>query len=158
MKCLSLWQPWASLVVLGTKKIETRSWPTNYRGPLLIHAAKKRIPELIDLVCWDEFQAALWNLAGTMEEKAGCLPFGEIIGRVELIDCRPTESFNLGELHSLRYRPGREGDLSQSWTENDLGNFEPGRFGWVFENPKYFAYKIPYRGKQGLFDVPEWED
>lgn len=37
---LSLTQPWASLVVLGEKQWETRSWPTKYRGELYIHAAK----------------------------------------------------------------------------------------------------------------------
>lgn len=42
MKALSLHQPWASLVALGVKTIETRSWATKYRGPLLIHAAKRR--------------------------------------------------------------------------------------------------------------------
>lgn len=44
MKALSLHQPWASLVALGVKTIETRSWSTSYRGPLAIHAAK-RTPE-----------------------------------------------------------------------------------------------------------------
>lgn len=39
MRALTLWQPWASLVALGVKAIETRSWGTAYRGPLLIHAA-----------------------------------------------------------------------------------------------------------------------
>src|SRR5262245_18042005 len=38
---LSLWQPWASLIAIGAKKIETRSWPTNYRGLVAIHAAKR---------------------------------------------------------------------------------------------------------------------
>lgn len=42
MKTLSLWQPWASLVALGIKTIETRSWSTKYRGPLAIHAARRR--------------------------------------------------------------------------------------------------------------------
>jgi hypothetical protein len=41
MKAVSLWQPFASLIYTGAKKIETRSWPTNYRGPLAIHAARK---------------------------------------------------------------------------------------------------------------------
>ena len=41
MKALTLWQPWASLVALGVKTIETRSWSTTYRGPLAIHAAKR---------------------------------------------------------------------------------------------------------------------
>src|SRR4051812_42520238 len=39
VKVLSLTQPWASLVAIGAKQIETRSWRTHYRGPLLIHAS-----------------------------------------------------------------------------------------------------------------------
>lgn len=38
MRALTLWQPWASLVALDVKTIETRSWSTSYRGPLAIHA------------------------------------------------------------------------------------------------------------------------
>ena len=41
MKALSIRQPWASLIVAGIKDIENRSWVTNYRGKLLIHAAQK---------------------------------------------------------------------------------------------------------------------
>jgi hypothetical protein len=41
MKALTLIQPWATLVALGEKQIETRSWDTKYRGPLAIHAGKK---------------------------------------------------------------------------------------------------------------------
>ena len=44
MKAISLWQPYAALIALGFKKIETRSWPTTYRGPLAIHAAQKTMP------------------------------------------------------------------------------------------------------------------
>jgi len=40
VKVLSLLQPWATLVVMGIKKIETRSWSTTHRGALLIHASK----------------------------------------------------------------------------------------------------------------------
>jgi activating signal cointegrator 1 len=45
---LTLWQPWASLVALGVKTIETRSWSTKYRGPIAIHAAARR-PRASDL-------------------------------------------------------------------------------------------------------------
>lgn len=41
MKLISLWEPWASLMAIGAKKIETRSWATSYRGWLAIHAAKR---------------------------------------------------------------------------------------------------------------------
>jgi hypothetical protein len=40
MKTLTLTQPWATLVSLGAKTFETRSWKTDYSGPLAIHAAK----------------------------------------------------------------------------------------------------------------------
>lgn len=41
MRALSLWQPWASLIYDGRKKIETRHWEMLYRGPLAIHAAMR---------------------------------------------------------------------------------------------------------------------
>ncbi len=40
MPCLSLSQPWATLIAVGAKTMETRSWRTYYAGPLAIHAAK----------------------------------------------------------------------------------------------------------------------
>ena len=44
MKALSLYEPWATLIALGEKRYETRSWTTTYRGPLLICASLKRPP------------------------------------------------------------------------------------------------------------------
>ena len=41
MKALTIMQPWASLIACGAKTIETRSWPTKYRGPIAIHAGMK---------------------------------------------------------------------------------------------------------------------
>jgi len=41
MKAISLKQPWATLIASGKKTIETRTWPTNYRGDLLICASKR---------------------------------------------------------------------------------------------------------------------
>ena len=38
IRVLSIRQPWAELIVSGVKRIENRSWSTNYRGPVLIHA------------------------------------------------------------------------------------------------------------------------
>lgn len=40
MKAISIRQPWASLIVLGIKDIENRSWPTSQRGIVLVHASK----------------------------------------------------------------------------------------------------------------------
>jgi hypothetical protein len=41
MKIISIKQPWASLIVHGLKDVENRTWPTRYRGPLLIHASQR---------------------------------------------------------------------------------------------------------------------
>jgi len=71
MKALSLTQPWASLIADGRKRIETRSWPTSFRGRIAIHAAKS-----IDKEACAEF--------GYRPED---LPRGAIIGTIELYGC-----------------------------------------------------------------------
>lgn len=40
MKAISIRQPWAQLILSGKKKIDLRSWSTEYRGPLIVHASK----------------------------------------------------------------------------------------------------------------------
>ncbi|WP_309145170.1 ASCH domain-containing protein, partial [Brevibacillus sp. HB2.2] len=42
MKAITIHQSWATLIALGEKRFETRGWSTNHRGPIAIHAAKKR--------------------------------------------------------------------------------------------------------------------
>jgi hypothetical protein len=39
MKIITIRHPWAHLIVNGSKNIENRTWPTSYRGPVLIHAS-----------------------------------------------------------------------------------------------------------------------
>ena len=75
MKVISLWQPWASLVVLGHKKIETRGFKPSLAMQhilktegFLIHASKKE----------SHFQTIL----GSNKE----LPHGAIIGKVKLVE------------------------------------------------------------------------
>ena len=40
MRCLSIKQPWAWLIVNGRKDVENRSWPTRVTGLFLVHAGK----------------------------------------------------------------------------------------------------------------------
>lgn len=50
MKALTVTEPWATLIAIGAKRIETRSWPTEYRGPVAIHSrARGPIPEGLHL-------------------------------------------------------------------------------------------------------------
>lgn len=42
MKAITICQPYAHLIAIGEKRVENRTWPTRYRGPLAIHAGKSR--------------------------------------------------------------------------------------------------------------------
>ena len=78
MKALSIMQPWAWLIVNGWKDLENRTWQTNYRGPLLIHASKQYdLKGYIFIV-----QSGLMKA----EDMPKTLEFGGIIGQVELYD------------------------------------------------------------------------
>lgn len=126
MKAISLWQPWASLIALGLKKNETRSWKISYRGPLHIHAAKK-------IIGWPNatIQAALKDIAFQPRD----LPRGCLICKVDLIDC--IKIF----LHNRPDEP-----------ERSFGDYTLGRFMWIMDNLETFE-PIPYKGRQTLFNV-----
>lgn len=151
MKALSLWQPWATAIALGSKRIETRSWKTDYRGPLAIHAAKNKSGlEVID------HHHREWRGALRVLDFADAdLPYGVIVAICRLVACRPIE-----ELVDLIDH--KNGKTPFQWTEEDMGDFSPGRFGWILEDIRQLVSPIPYRGQQGLFDVvltPEqWHD
>jgi ASCH domain len=72
MKVLTVRQPWASLIVTGIKDVENRSWRTNYRGHLGVHAAGR-----IDKDGLEE-----WGHLVDDEP-----PIGALIGSVTLVDC-----------------------------------------------------------------------
>jgi len=72
MKTIIIRQPWASLICDKEKQIKTRSWKTNYRGPLYIHAGTY-IPTNKDLE--------------KISYKKDELVYGAIIVKCKLIDC-----------------------------------------------------------------------
>jgi activating signal cointegrator 1 len=148
IKAISLYEPYASLIRTGAKKIETRSWETSYRGPLLICAAKKHlIYEIIaDLSTW-EIQGALAPLIGQPLDltsntswpgiKAEHLSFGKAVALVDLVDCKRTGDMTLEEIG----------------TDNKFGNFALGRFGWKLENIKSIPAPFLVTGHQKIFNV-----
>ena len=75
MKCLSVSQPFAELIILGKKTIELRKWNTNYRGELLIHAPLKIRKEDAKRL--------------KMEKK---FVTGAIVGKVEIYDVKKYDS------------------------------------------------------------------
>lgn len=130
MKALSLTQPWATLVAIGTKRIETRSWQTSFRGRIYIHAAKK-------------FPRWAQDLAQETQ------PFADVLNR-------PNEELPRGALVAIAnlvsiYRT--ETDIMMDPQERAFGDYTPGRFAWVLEDVEPLQHPIPYRGALGLFNV-----
>ncbi|WP_242095447.1 ASCH domain-containing protein [Sphingomonas sp. CROZ-RG-20F-R02-07] len=129
MRAISLWQPWASAVILGHKRIETRHWSTPFTGRMAVHAAKRWTREERD-----DAEA----FARQIDPRLATPPLGAILGTVRLVRCEPSEAFS---------------HISQ--IERMLGNFAPGRFGWILDDVRAFAEPIPFKGAQGFFDVPD---
>lgn len=139
MKVISLHQPWATLMAYDLKKIETRSWGTNYRGPIAIHATKKQ-PYFIN----NTIRQTLDYLNLNMEN----LPLGAIIAVREEFDCikiqREIEHVGL---------PGHE--LDHGKFERYFGDYTIGRFAWFTRDIKKLKKPIPARGYQGLWTIPD---
>lgn len=135
MKALSLLQPWASLVVMGVKQIETRSWQTAYRGPLLIHASKGKAGELF--AHEPPFKKYITDFKQ--------LPFGYIIGRVTLSD---VIRIGTGE---LSHTP--DAVLNRlTMEEKAFGDYTPGRFAWLLQDPVKFKKPVPAKGSLILWE------
>lgn len=174
MKAITLWQPWASLVACGAKIIETRSWPTSYRGPLAIHASKN-IPKQVSELWKDDAQfrvnarCKLDPVAVLSRMPIGLsdLPSGVIVATCELTDCciigEPVEYDDQRECCRWAHYPlldslGIHVECVQIGSHELLfGDYTPGRYGWILANIKLPDRPIPAVGKQGLWewDMPE---
>ena len=159
MRAISLWQPWATAIALGAKRIETRSWPTNHRGAVAIHAAKRcRKGELLHFQCCWNWQGALGLPGFGKARLLEMLPFGAIVAVCDLVTCSPIESFTLEEIRTERLPPKGSFDgyeHNYKWTEEQLGDFSSGRFGWVLANVRPLSEPLPYCGSQGFFHVDD---
>ena len=123
MKALTIKEPWATLIIEEYKKYEFRSWKTNYRGKILIHAGKSLERDQVK-----KFKE--YNL------EYSC---GEIIGEADLVDCiKVTEDFDkeLKNKNSLVY--GNSGHVET--------------YAWKLENIKKYDKKIPAKGQLGLWN------
>jgi hypothetical protein len=125
VKALSLWQPWATSIALGHKRHETRSWSTNYRGPVLIHAART-FPAQARGVAVHEVSV------GRLPSR---LPFGCFVALAEIEDVVPAE----------------EVKLRTTAVDRLLGDFSEGRFAWVLVRVRPLSEPVPARGRQGLW-------
>lgn len=137
VKMISLWQPWASLIAWGAKRYETRGWATGYRGPVAIHAAKRK-PTTDQLqLMYDTLQLdpVLAVQADTLTAQP--LPLQQVVAIARVTDC-------------VLITP----ELAQQQTRCELmcGDWRPGRYAWQLRHITPLYQPIPIAGHQGLRD------
>lgn len=143
MKALTLWQPWASLIALGEKRIETRCWQTSYRGELAIHAAKKLPPRWLGAsMHGNDFRNDLADVLNCrrdhIDSAIRALPYGAIVAIARLASIEPTDR------------------VREILCERELlfGNYEEGRYAWHLTLVKRFETPIPAKGNRLLWNWP----
>lgn len=134
MRFLSLTQPWATLMAIGAKRIETRSWATQYRGWVGIHAAKG-FPGWARETCLDPPFAEV--LVEDRIQSPDELLRGHVLAVVYLSDVIPTERVMMRTMMTGR--------------ELVFGDYSPGRFAWLTDSRVQLAHPIPAKGRLGLW-------
>lgn len=143
MKAITIWQPWASLMALGFKEIETRSWkaPSSIiNNKVAIHAAKKIIPLqdfLNSLEGLDTNQKN--NIIQTIIQEYGAyekMPTGAIVATGILSDVQPAEVLRKKILP----------------LERACGDYSDNRFGWIFKGTFKLEKPMPAKGMQRLWN------
>lgn len=137
MKTISLHQPYASLIMLGLKKHETRHWrpPESYIGQRIgMHAAQKlwNFPDIpMDLIA----PFTQHTDAGPRVTKP---PAGALLGSVLLAEVYQADQARRDAADPFDV-------LAGDWSD--------GRWLWRLEDPQTLPEPIPMRGKQGWWEV-----
>jgi activating signal cointegrator 1 len=149
-KVLTFWQPWATLLVHGIKKIETRPKPTTWtkeKGIYLIHAAQKWSKEQYRLCLKEPFYNELEKLGYNFSivNSLTNIPLGKIIGSIEVTEC--CKIYN--PEHFILPYIFPKGNINGS--ELHFGDYRDGRYAWLCENSHILKDPIPYKGGQGYY-------
>jgi hypothetical protein len=129
LKTISIRQPWAHAIIHFGKRHENRTWKTDYRGPVLLHAAKGMSrAEYEEFALWwiNDFPHQHDEAVPMMMPTMGGLLRGGIVGRAKIVDCV---------------------------TKSDSPWFF-GPFAFVLDKVEELPF-VAYRGELGLFDVPD---
>ena len=164
MKAITLWQPWASLLACGAKKFETRSWKTDYRGPIAIHAAMKD-PKAIFAKLPVNVQCKISPFLLEHYLLWENVPCGVIIATAELVNCwhivhHPGINIDIAKqipigaesITNDKHHPDFGKYIVPTEQEMLFGDWTPGRYGWEFKNMIMLPEPIPAKGKQGLWN------
>jgi len=127
MKAISIRQQYAYLIMNGEKTVENRSWPTKYRGSMVIHAGVNRA-DYRDVVKTMGL-ARLQHDCGVPELTDA--DFGVLMAIVNIVDCVP---------------------LAEVKEEDQL--YADGPWCWILRDPRPIV-PIEFTGKLGLFTLPD---
>lgn len=157
MKALTLTQPWASLVAIGAKHIETRSWATSYRGPLAIHAGKGLGPVggragLFDLAFSDPDGFFYSALKAANVFCIDDLPRGAIVATCELVDCQMIGVLPDETPAYMAYDEWPPVLQAVQEPERSFGDYTPGCFAWLLSNIRALPEPIPCKGALSLWE------
>lgn len=141
MKAITMHQPWASLIAIGEKKFETRSWETKHRGPIAIHAAKKIDHDAVELLATK--YPEIWR-------KISPLPTGCVVAIADLSDCHNIHIDHTGDAVLLK------GHSPVFWVgsgsaEYEFGWYSLGRVAWELTKVRAID-PVPVKGQQGLWN------
>ena len=154
MKAITIRQPWASLVALGIKRIETRSWSTQYRGRLAIHAGARQFglnSPIADLIR-DGFPRETYRRLGNEL----CMHAHGTRRHAHHVDCEMCDNYPLGAIVAtceLVDVIATYPHMTVEWPDQmPYGDFTSGRFAWVLDDIRQVTEPIPQRGYQGLWN------
>ena len=141
MKAITLHQPYATLMAIGAKTFETRSWKTGHIGPIAVHAAKTREN---DGLFWYEPIATMLKQYGYSNPDE--LPYGKVVSIHVMRACFPTPavagtSVTYGVL-----------TIPPEWPESRFGFYGPGRYAWHMPLLEMLDPPIAVRARQGLWN------
>ncbi|MCI8671602.1 MAG: ASCH domain-containing protein [Bacilli bacterium] len=129
MKVLSLTEPCATLIKEKKKLVETRSWKTDYRGELYIHASATSIPK--DWKENKEFMSLLDDIP---------LNFGYIICKCTLVECIYMTKEYVTNMKKNNHQ------------EYICGKYEEGRYAWILENITPLEHPIKAKGQLNIWN------
>jgi activating signal cointegrator 1 len=135
IKVITLTEPWATLASYKEKEWETRSWATQYRGPIAIHAAKTFPRWAKDLCDREPFRSVLTKHLGNQYMAVVLSRLGHILSTATLSDCVPTASIR----------------DSISEQERAFGDYDDGRYAFRVDDVKRLQQPVFVRGALNLW-------
>ncbi|KAL6909609.1 hypothetical protein ACP4OV_001890 [Aristida adscensionis] len=134
--CLTMHQPWASLLVQGIKRVEGRSWPSPITGRLWIHAASK-VPDPDTIKAMEDFYREIYAVDGITDVHfPHHYPVSRLLGCVEVVGCVRSQELVCWE------------DVPHSVRLEGLTDFC-----WLCENPQKLVVPFEMRGYQGVYNL-----